>query len=498
MTSPSYREFKSLAARGNLVPVFSEYLADAETPVSLFLKLAGAERKCFLLESAEVEEKIGRYSIVGLKPRIAIELSGNQLRISGRGAPATTRIFSQSELFTRLRHVFSSIRFVATPVLPAFVAGFVGYLGYEFVRWCDDVQFQPKGKQPTSPDTALFLMENLAVYDHLERKIKLVHLADCSKQSPKTAYQQAVRALQSMERKIQKPLSAKLTSLGLMPTLSGPQLRSNVSKNIFERQVNKIKQYIRAGDCIQTVLSQRFDLGKIKNDFLVYRVLRSLNPSPYMFYFRHQKIRLIGSSPEMLVKKDGHHVETRPIAGTRPRGATEQIDRAFEASLLASKKEMAEHLMLVDLGRNDLGRVCDFKSIRVSEFAQVERYSHVMHLVSRVVGHISAKRDMFDLLRACFPAGTVTGAPKIRAMQIIDELEPARRGPYAGALGVLALNGDMNVCITIRTIVIERGNAFVQAGAGIVLDSQPAKEYQETVNKAKALLHAVQMARSLS
>jgi len=492
---PQYTQFLKQAKLGNLIPVYSEQLADLETPVSLFLKAAGNDSNAFLLESAEVEEKIGRFSLAGTHPSVITVIKKNTLSIRQDGRLRRFYVSSKDEMIFHLRNLLKSYRFVKNSKLPSFVGGLVGYLGYEFVTWCDDIKLKNKPGLGT-PDGVLFLAQNLIVYDHFDRKIKLIHLADTRKRSPKQAYRIAEQQIKAMQSKIgAKP--PKLPSVEIKSSSNQTiPIRSNVTKKAFVASVNKIKSYIRAGDCIQTVLSQRFQLPRIKNDFTVYRALRTLNPSPYMFYFRYGGLRLVGSSPEMLVKKQGALVETRPIAGTRPRGHDESSDRKFEDSLRASRKEMAEHLMLVDLGRNDLGRVCDYKSIHVRHFAEVERFSHVMHLVSHVEGKVLKNKDALQVVAACYPAGTVSGAPKIRSMQIIDELEPEKRGPYAGAVGYIGFNGDLDLCITIRTILIQRGKAYVQAGAGIVNDSNPEKEYQETINKAKALMRAVEMAEA--
>lgn len=490
---PDYAQFLKQARHGNLIPVFIEQLADLETPVSLFLKVAGKDQHSFLLESAEFEESIGRYSLVGAKPSAVAELKGSVLTIKRDRQTKRIPVSNREDAQAALNGLLRSYRFVKNPKLPSFVGGLVGYLGYEFVTLCDDIKLRNKPGLNT-PDAVLLMAQNLIVYDHFEHKIQLIHLADTRAKSAKHAFQIAQRELKDMQQKISSKPSALAALETKQTKLKSTPIRSNVSKKQFVSSVNKIKSYIRAGDCIQTVLSQRFKLPKIKNDFAVYRALRSLNPSPYMFYFRSASLRLVGSSPEMLVKKQRGLVETRPIAGTRPRGHNEVSDKKLEESLKTSKKEMAEHLMLVDLGRNDLGRVCDYSSVRVRHFAQVERFSHVMHLVSYVEGKVLKNKSALEVISACYPAGTVSGAPKIRAMQIIDELEPEKRGPYAGAVGYIGFDGDFDLCITIRTILIQGKNAYVQAGAGIVNDSNPDKEYQETINKAKALMRAVEMA----
>ncbi|HNV86932.1 MAG TPA: anthranilate synthase component I family protein [Candidatus Omnitrophota bacterium] len=331
----------------------------------------------------------------------------------------------------------------------------------------------------------------LLIFDHLNRTLKIVvftkkegNLGSC--------YRKACADLDEMTETLLRPLKHAATLHGLEPASETPRPeKSNMTRADFESKINRVKKYIRQGDCIQVVFSQRFEAGENVNCFEVYRTLRSVNPSPYMFFFRFRESVLIGSSPELLVKKYGTQAEIRPIAGTRPRGADERKDQLLERDLKASRKELAEHLMLVDLGRNDLGRVCRYNSVRVEEFARIERYSHVMHLVSVVTGQLKSGKDAFHLLRAAFPAGTVTGAPKVRAMQIIDELEETKRGPYAGCLGYFSLNGDMDMCIMIRTIFVHKNRAYVQAGAGIVYDSRPSAEYLETVNKAKALFRAI-------
>ncbi len=486
---PHYSEFKKIAKRYNAIAVSIDLAADLETPVSIFLKLASAKKHAFLLESVELEEKLGRFSLIGMDPDMTIEYQSDRCLLSKDGKKKI-RLRGGSFLDV-VQSLMKSYRFAPNPKLPPLVGGFVGYIGYELVQQFEDVQFRNK-KGLEVPDSVLFLPTNLIVFDHIKHELKLIHLAVIDG-SPKTAYRKAVQKLNVMVRNLKKAVREHSGSSGngSRPT----ELRSHLTKPRFESMVRRAKEHIRAGDCIQIVLSQRFALGRVPNDFKLYRILRSLNPSPYMFYFRHRDLSLVGSSPEMLAKKTGQKAEIRPIAGTRPRGETEEQDLAYEAALKTSPKEMAEHLMLVDLGRNDLGRVSHSRSVRVRDFARVERYSHVMHLVSEIQATLKQGKTAFDLLRASFPAGTVAGAPKIRAMQIIDELEPERRGPYAGSLGYFSLTGDMDMCITIRTIVIHRKQAYVQAGAGIVNDSVPRKEYQETINKAKALFQAVQKTR---
>lgn len=488
---PNYSEFKRHVRQGNVIPVVCELAADLETPVSVFLKLAREKAHAFLLESVELEERLGRFSLIGMDPDIILEYQNEQCTFSKNGKRS---VKLKNDLLKIIENVLKRYRLAKNQKLPPLAGGLVGYIGYELVQQFEEVKFRVKNGIAV-PDSVLFFPTNLVVFDHIKHQLKLVHLAIVNGPCER-AYRKALRELKQMERKLTQPIQERPFSK--RKKTGKVTLKSHIGRRRFETIVRRAKEYIRAGDCIQIVLSQRFSLGYVPDDFKLYRTLRSLNPSPYMFYFRHRDMSLIGSSPEMLAKKTGSAAEIRPIAGTRPRGETEKEDLAYEAALLASPKEMAEHLMLVDLGRNDLGRVCHARSVRVHDFARVERYSHVMHLVSEIKATLKQGADSFDLLRASFPAGTVTGAPKIRAMQIIDELETEKRGPYAGSLGYFSLAGDMDMCITIRTIVVYRKQAYVQAGAGIVNDSVPNKEFHETINKAKALLRAVQMSRGVN
>lgn len=479
-----FKKFRKLSKRFNLIPVCCEVLADLETPVTAFLKTAARLAHSFLLESVEYGEKLGRYSFIGLEPKAIVVSRGGNLYLKEKGT--SKHIGKASGLMDELKKRLCNYHIAFPNGLPGFSGGWVGYIGYENVKYFEDVRLRSK-KRLALPDAVFFLIDRFIMFDHIKRTLKIVVLVD-TKGNLKKNYNGGVRAID----KILNQLLKAIPHSKLHAEIKGsPKLTSNISRKDFEAKVRRIKSYIRAGDIVQAVPSQRFSICTVKNDFPIYRVLRSINPSPYMFYFAHGKLRLIGSSPELLVKKTGQKAEVRPIAGTRHRGLTEEEDQKLENELRRSKKEMAEHLMLVDLGRNDLGRVCDFKTVSVPEFARVERYSHVMHLVSDVVGKLKKGKDAFELLKATFPAGTVTGAPKIRAMEIIDELEPEERGPYAGSLGYFSFSGNMDMCITLRTIVINNGKVFVQAGAGIVNDSDPAFEYRETLQKAQALLEAV-------
>ena len=467
--TPDFQTFSSLARKGNLVALKASVPADLETPVSAYLKLAEGEEHSFLLESAEQGEKIGRYSFIGLKPRSVIKQDS-------------------SSVIHVLEKSLAKFKLANPEILPDFCGGYVGFLTYENVQNFEAVKLKEK-PGPKIPRAVFFLTQEFLVFDHFRKNLSVVILAEInSKKSLKKIYESSQKKMGAYLKKLKTPLKMSSSKNG-----GKVHYVSNMKPADYCSKVKRIKEYIRAGDCIQVVLSQRFEIESSGDDFQIYRALRSINPSPYMFYFKSGSLRLIGSSPELLVKKKGNRAEVRPIAGTRPRGKNQAEDLRQEENLKRSKKEIAEHLMLVDLGRNDLGRVCEFNSIQVKNFARVERYSHVMHLVSDVEGKLKKGKTSFDLLRATFPAGTVSGAPKIRAMEIINELEAEKRGPYAGCLGYFGFNHDMDMCITIRTLVSTGKKIYLQAGAGIVKDSQPIKEYQETVNKAKALLKAIEI-----
>lgn len=490
MISPKLSEIKKYRS-GTIVPVYKEILADLETPVSVFMKISKHESNAVFLESVELGEQLGRYSFIcfGFKRTVISDGKSTFLEEKGRARKKITGVGDILHLIEREMREKES-QFKRSTELPTFQGGYVGYLAYENVRYFEQIKLNGHKTGLNVPESVFFWTDFFIVFDHIARKIRIVKLVECGKQT-KNKYESAIREIEKVQRHIEgslPPIRRRISSEHF-------QFKSNVPKSTFISKVKKIKEYIRAGDCIQVVLSQRFDIGKVHDDFSIYRVLRSINPSPYMFYFRYGTLRLIGSSPELLVKKTGHTAEIRPIAGTRPRGRNEEEDLKLERDLKNSKKEMAEHLMLVDLGRNDLGRVAKISSVHVKDFARVERFSHVMHLVSDVVGTVDSHKSDIQLLRASFPAGTVSGAPKIRAMEIIDELEKEKRGPYAGSVGYFSLTGDMDTCIAIRTVVVQKGHAYVQAGAGIVNDSNPEREYQETVNKAKALIQAVQISK---
>lgn len=492
MTYTPDQETFSASGKTGIQPVFRELPADLETPVSVFLKLKGSG-PAFLLESVERGEQVGRYSFIGTEPFLVFKSRNGQVIIHGDSTeiPPDTKETDPLSVLSRLL-----AKHHAKPVagLPGFFGGAVGYLAYDMVRLFENLP-PPPADELGMPDSAFMFADTLVIFDHVVNKMKIVACA-MVKDDPVAAYQEAIHKIESIVASLNHPLPAEqLPSYAIHGTpLPSIEATSNFTQSEFENAVKAAKEYILAGDAFQIVLSQRLKRQTAAEPFSIYRTLRRLNPSPYMFYLDFKDFQLIGSSPEMLVKLDGRRAETRPIAGTRPRGNDEYQDEALKVELLSDAKERAEHVMLVDLGRNDLGRVCDFKSVVIPVLMSVERYSHVMHIVSSVVGNLKDSEDAFSLLRACFPAGTVSGAPKVRAMQIINELEPVRRGPYAGAVGYFSFTGNMDTCITIRTIIFKGGYAYLQAGAGIVADSEPAREYREILSKLEALQKAVEMA----
>lgn len=486
MLFPTRAEFRRLAGEGACLPVWREWPADLETPISVYLRLRG-EGPSFLLESVEKGEQLGRYSFLGVRPRGVLTAENDQVYWQGEGE--LPRLLPGTELLAAARAILSAYRVPQLHGLPRFCGGLVGYLSYDAARWFERV---PLAREPGIglPDACWLLADTLVVFDHVQHRLLLMACPPADL-DPDRAYDLAAERIDGLAALLQRPV--ELPQLPKRRDL--PPWQSNVSRERFEAAVRQAQAHIAAGDVFQVVLSQRFSRPSGADPFAVYRTLRRLNPSPYMFFLQFPgDLTLIGSSPEMLVRLDGRRAEVRPIAGTRPRGSDAERDRALAEELLADAKERAEHVMLVDLGRNDLGRVCDYGSVRVPELMSVERYSHVMHIVSRVEGILRPELDAFDLLRAVFPAGTVSGAPKVRAMEIIAELEGERRGPYAGAVGYFSLQGAMDTCIAIRTVVLYQGTAHVQAGAGIVADSDPAREYQETCYKAQALMEAVDRA----
>lgn len=487
---PDKAEFARRAKQGNLVPIYREILADMETPVSAFRKI-GVGRHSFLLESVEGGERMARYSFLGSDPFLVIRTRGRNVTVREDGQERTFQLDENWDPLDLLKSMLSRYTWVGGEDLPRFCGGAVGYIGYDTVRFFEDIPESVTDDQGFD-DCVFALTDSLLIFDHVQHRVKVLVNARVD-QEPEAAYDKAVAHIEKLIGQLKQP--APPPEDVIRP--SGPvEMTPNVTQQEFEAAVTKCKEYITAGDVIQVVLSQRLSAPVRSHPFDVYRALRSLNPSPYMYYLALGDVDIVGSSPEILVRQEDGVVTIRPIAGTRPRGRSNDEDLALEKELLADEKEKAEHIMLVDLGRNDAGRVCEYGSVRVDDLMTIERYSHVMHIVSNVTGRLASGKDSFDVLRAAFPAGTVSGAPKIRAMEIIDELETTRRGPYAGALGYISFSGGTDMAITIRTILIKNGVASVQAGAGIVADSVPSREYQECMNKAKALLRALDLAES--
>ncbi len=490
MFQPSLEEFKKKAKKGNLIPVFREILADRETPVSAFQKIDDGKYS-FLLESMEGGEKWARYSFLGSRPSVIVRTFGQKAEIVRSGKTAKL-IFAQDPLEV-VQKVLSEYRPVPDPSLPRFFGGAVGFIGYDVVRFFEELPRSEKAGLDT-PDIFFMITDTLVIFDNVTHMIKVVSNAHVKGKPIETAYGEAVKKINSLVRKLKAGIKIPRARGKGKSKAQNHTLTSNFTQPEYEQAVLRAKEYIKAGDIFQVVPSQRFQTKISVEPYEIYRALRLINPSPYMYFLRCDDTAVVGASPEVMVRLEGNRIELRPIAGTRRRGGDEEEDKALAEELLADPKERAEHIMLVDLGRNDVGRVSEPGSVNVSELMVIERYSHVMHIVSNVRGRLSAGNDAYDVIRACFPAGTVSGAPKIRAMQIIDELEPTKRGPYAGAVGYFGFSGNMDTCITIRTLVIKNSIAYIQAGGGVVADSDPATEYQETVNKAKAMMRAVEMA----
>ena len=497
MTTLSREQFHRSATQGRLVPVYRELPADLETPVSVYLKLRGAGPS-FLLESVERAEQIGRYSFLGFNPRRQIISRGNSLTIRDNGNTVTRDLAEGEDPLDVAKAELAAYQPVApvhelTKSLPRFFGGAVGFLSYDLVRFVERLP-GPERDDLDLPDMHLLITDTLVVFDHVQHRLLLFANAQIPDGADlDSIYDEAVERLDALEAQLEAPLRRPAPA----PGKGDAQLTSSMDEATYADAVRAAKEYIRAGDIFQVVLSQRLARPTKAEPFGIYRTLRRINPSPYMFFLDlggDPHTCLVGSSPEVLVRLQDRTAAVRPIAGTRRRGTTPAEDKALEAELLADPKERAEHVMLVDLGRNDLGRVCEFNSIHVPELLVTETYSHVIHIVSHVEGRLREGLDAFDLFRATFPAGTVSGAPKVRAMEIIDELEGLRRGPYAGAVGYFGFNGNMDTCITIRTIVMQDDVAYLQAGAGIVADSDPIREYHETQHKAAALSTAIGMA----
>jgi len=481
----TFEEFEKLATRGTFVPVYKEIVADLLTPVSAFLKIAEYSDYAFLFESVEGGEQVGRYSFLGKDPFLIVRSRCGKTVVDRGGQTFE----SDQDFVAAVRDLMADFRSPVIPGLPRFTGGAVGYLGYDAAAWFEPVKLQ--ASSDVDDEACFMLFDTVLVFDHLRHQILIVANARISHDQDLAALYQFARAkIEFVERELNRTLSM------VAPVQAEPlEITSNVTREDFEDRVRTAKEHIAAGDIYQVVLSQRFETQFDAEPFTAYRALRHVNPSPYMYFLRIGDRTIVGSSPEMLVRVEGQKIQTHPIAGTRPRGSTVEEDRRLAEELLHSEKERAEHIMLVDLGRNDLGRVSEYGTVEVPTYMTIERYSHVMHIVSIVEGKLSGEHDRLDALVSCFPAGTVSGAPKVRAMEIIAELESGRRGVYAGAIGYLNCGGDLDFCITIRTVVIENGRAYVQAGAGIVADSDPAFEYEETRDKARAVIQALELAQ---
>jgi anthranilate synthase component I len=510
LIQPSRKEFLALAREHTLVPVCRTLTADLETPVSAFLRTAWQEQECFLLESVEGGEQVGRYTFIGVSPYKRIVARGREIAISE--GKRVTRI--EGDVFNVLRDALGGHKPARLKGLPPFTAGAVGYFAYDAVRQIERLPVTAADELKV-PDACLLFFDEVLAFDHVRKEIWLVVTADVTLDRPDDAYNNAVKRLRKLERRLEQPLP----KMKPRPAKGKLKVMHHTRKRDFLSAVERTKEYIAAGDVFQAVISQRFDMEPGADAFQIYRALRMVNPSPYMYFLRFAPdgtpgggrdlarrpsrsqnapatgLELAGSSPELLVRVHANRVEYRPIAGTRPRGVTEKQDQALADEMLGDEKERAEHVMLVDLGRNDVGRVSEFGSVKVDRLMFVERYSHVMHLVSTIEGRLKPELTAVDALRACFPAGTLSGAPKVRAMEIIEELEPARRATYGGAVLYADFSGNLDSCIAIRSLLAMGGKGYIQAGAGIVADSVPELEYKESVNKAQAVIRAIERAR---
>ena len=491
MLQPDFKQFSRLAGEATLVPVVKSVSAALLTPVSAFLAIAEKEPHAFLLESVERGEQIGRYTFLGVRP---------YMRVTARKGIVETergrrREVAQENIFQVVKRLLREHRPATVAGLPPFTAGAVGYFAYDVVRQLEKIGDHAKDDL-SLPDAELMFFDRLLAFDHLRHQIHIVAAADVSRESPRRAYDRALRDIAVLERKLAGGLSPTLWKKSAKAKVGKLKVHARTRQKDFVRAVEKCKEYIAAGDIFQVVLSQRLDFTPEVAPFDLYRSLRQVNPSPYLYFLRTGDTHVIGSSPEMLVRVTGRKLEYRPIAGTHPRGRDEAEDLKLEKQMRGDEKERAEHVMLVDLGRNDLGRVSDYGSVKVKDLMYVERYSHVMHLVSALEGTLRKDLDALDAFAACFPAGTLSGAPKVRAMQIIEELEPTRRGIYGGSVLYADFAGNLDSCIGIRTLLMRGKHAYLQAGAGIVADSDPASEFQESMNKAQAVLRAVEKARA--
>jgi anthranilate synthase component I len=493
---PDFEAFCRLAKDNRLVPVYRRLVCDSLTPVSAFHKIDAGRCAC-LFESVVGGEKVGRYSFLAADPFFEIEAYGSKVTTHadcGQAQPVN-RSYESADPMGELRRHVEALQAVHLPELPPFCAGAVGYAGYDTVRYFERLPHPPADDRKV-PDLAFAFYDRMVVFDNVAKTIVVVAMArlDRPGATVETAYADAQRRVDALvEQLAERPTDLDLVDIRPEGDVN-LEYRSNFTQPQFEKAVEKCVEYIRAGDIFQVVISQRLEIELTAHPFEIYRTLRIVNPSPFMFYLRAPSVTLVGSSPEVLVRVVDGRVTVRPLAGTRRRGNTDEEDRSLSEELLADPKERAEHVMLVDLGRNDVGRVCRYRSVEVTDVMTIERYSHVMHITSNVCGQLAPGKGAFEALQACLPAGTVSGAPKVRAMEIIDELEPHRRGPYAGAVGYVDFSGNMDTCIALRTLVVHGGKGYVQAGAGIVADSVPALEWQETMNKARGLLKAIELA----
>ncbi|MGC2162320.1 MAG: anthranilate synthase component I [Silvibacterium sp.] len=492
---PSRAEFLKLARAHTLVPIFRTLTADVETPVTAFLRLAADEPECFMLESVEGGENVGRYTFIGVRPYRRIVARGTSIEITEKGKTGKVRTErSEGNIFSLWKEAIEGHSVARVSGLPPFTAGAVGFFAYDVVRQIERLPEQTVDDLGL-PDACLMFFDEVLAFDHVKKEILLIVTADVRRQKPQAAYEDAVKRLAQLERRLARPLPKAKIKKAAGKLKIEPQMK----KKDFLKAVERSKEYIAAGDVFQVVVSQRFDVKPEVDPFSVYRALRIVNPSPYLYFLRFglekpADTHIVGSSPELLVRVQGRKVEYRPIAGTLPRGSNEEEDAQLEDRLIHDEKERAEHVMLVDLGRNDVGRVSEYGSVKVKDLMFIERYSHVMHLVSAIEGRLREGLTAVDAFRACFPAGTLSGAPKIRAMEIIEELEPTRRGIYGGSVLYADFSGNLTSCIGIRTLLMRGKQGYIQAGAGIVADSVPEREYEESLNKARAVVRAIERA----
>lgn len=491
MFKPSLEEFKQKAKLGNLIPVYKEILADLDTPVSAYMKISGGEYS-FLLESIEGGEKWARYCFLGCDPSVVVSTKGRTLTLIENGKQEQREIKSGSPL-SAVKKIMARYQPVPSAGLPRFSGGAVGFVSYDMVRFFEDLPEQTVDDLDV-PDSQFVITDTMLVFDNVSQTIKIVSNAFVEGDDLTAVYENTIRKISALEEKLKTPLARGSVPDVEEGSASPLSFDSNMKEEEHKQAVTRIKQYIQEGDAIQVVFSQRLKFSINRDPFDIYRALRTINPSPYMYYLKFGELQVVGSSPEVLVRLEDDKVEVRPIAGTRKRGRNEEEDLELEQDLLSDEKELAEHIMLVDLGRNDIGKVAEINTVEVDERFTIERYSHVMHIVSNVKGTLKKGLDCFDVLEAAFPAGTLSGAPKIRAMEIIDELEPTRRGLYGGAVGYISFNGNMDTAIAIRTLLIKGKTAYLGVGGGIVADSVPQSEFEETMNKGRALLKAIELA----